>query len=502
MSWLKHPDKLFPSNKNIKKGANLPTDNTGASGGDTKKGTYLPADDTGASGSDMKKGTYLHTDDKSASGSNIKKETYLPTDDKGASGSDMKKETYLPTDDKSASGSNIEKETYLATDYIGASGSNVKKGTYLPTDDKGASGSDIKTKSNINTKKTSLPNNNILPLDTVEKVIKNAKSNKEFKSLLEIVLNIMSNKNVGNSKNKIDLFESFLDNYQCANANYMKQIKAALTDCESLIPIASYLVDNKECNLYMSPRTGNYQELQYLFGESRIARGEMSKNNVKREVVMKLNPIHHEYIINEIAVLAKLKHPNIIESLGFFFSGVCNKKGIILEFMNFSDLARGLEMRIVDLSKKNLKKILIDLTTGMEYVHSQKILHRDLQLMHFLCNDKNQYKIGGFGKAVYVGNSNGKFQSLVSSVRRGHPLFEAPEWRGTERFTYTYQTDVWIMGCYFKIILVNRRETYRLCRDDITERLEVFVNNFMLAENPGSRKDFAQLKALLQNMEI
>ncbi|XP_050504346.1 serine/threonine-protein kinase pakF-like [Diabrotica virgifera virgifera] len=370
--------------------------------------------------------------------------------------------------------------------------------------EEGDSCSNIKTKSNAKNEKTSLPKNtshkaaknNLLNLDIVEQVIKKIKSNKEFKSLLEIVLNIISNKNVGNRKINIDLFELFLENYKYANPNYMKKVKTTLTYCELHIPIAPYFVDENDVEIYWDT------DINY-FGETKIMKGVISKNNVKRGAVVKVNPWNYKYIQNEAAVLAHLKHTNIIELLGYD----PKNKVIMLDYLKFAELAEGLNEKLVDLSIKNVKKILIDLTTGMDYVHSKKILHRDLQRMPFLYNDKNEYKIGGFRKAVYVGNSNEESHSSVSV-----PFCEfAPEWRETytyttetynepETYTYTYKTDVWAMGSCFKVILDKRMET--LCEDDITKRLQLFVTDFMLAVHPGSRKHFTEVKAFIQNMEV
>ncbi|XP_072387342.1 uncharacterized protein [Diabrotica undecimpunctata] len=355
-----------------------------------------------------------------------------------------------------------------------------------------ASCSNIKTKSNDNNKKTSLPKNtshgaaknNLLPLDIVEQVIKNVKSNMEFKSLLEIALIIMSNENMENRKTKIDLLELYLENYKLADPNYMKQVKTTLTYCESQMSIASYFVDENDFEIDVE------SELGYMFGESRIWKGVISKNNIKREAVIKFNKSHDEYIRNEAVVLAKLKHPNVIELLGYD----PNNKAIFLEYMNSSDLSGGLDNEIVNLDINNVRKILIDLSIGMEYIHSQKIIHRDLQLKHCLYNDKNEYKIAGFGKAVYVGDSNQEYKPVFFLPRR---FFDPPEWP-----VKSYKTDVWTMGCCFNTILNKRRETYRLCRDNITERLQLFVANFMLDPQPGSRLNFTGIKECLQNMEI
>ncbi|XP_028134103.2 uncharacterized protein LOC114329264 isoform X1 [Diabrotica virgifera virgifera] len=305
----------------------------------------------------------------------------------------------------------------------------------------------------------------------------------------------MSNKNVKNRKTKINIFESFLESYQYANPNYMKQVKTTLKYCESQVTIASYFVDAKDFE-------GG--DLAFFDGASGLLKGILSINNVKREALMKFNRYNNRYIQNEAAVLAQLKHANVIELLGYIASTKKdNVKKIFLEYMNLHDLARGLEDKEVDLSIENVKKIFIDLATGMEYVHSKKILHRDLRLSHFLYNNKNEYKIGGFDRAVYVGNSNGEYQSPVwESMLRVTKTLTPPEWDEMEKYTYTYKTDVYCMGYCFRIILRKRYPPLEAQLEDIAKELEEFVFDNMFFEIPQCRKDFTKIKTFIQNLKI
>lgn len=39
---------------------------------------------------------------------------------------------------------------------------------------------------------------------------------------------------------------------------------------------------------------------------------------------------------------------------------------------------------------------------GCQYIHSQKIVHRDLKLSNLFVNDQMQVKIGDFGLSAYI----------------------------------------------------------------------------------------------------
>lgn len=63
--------------------------------------------------------------------------------------------------------------------------------------------------------------------------------------------------------------------------------------------------------------------------------------------------------------------------------------------------------------ESDLKNILKDVANGMEYVHSKDIIHRDLACRNVLVSDHKQCKLCDFETCVFVGDSDGKFESEV-----------------------------------------------------------------------------------------
>ena len=75
---------------------------------------------------------------------------------------------------------------------------------------------------------------------------------------------------------------------------------------------------------------------------------------------------------------------------------------------------------------------------GLEYLHAQNIVHRDLKGGNVLVDSKGNVKLSDFGCAKSLGNSY--LQSFI-----GTACWMAPEivlQKGHERFV-----DIWSLGC-------------------------------------------------------
>lgn len=90
-----------------------------------------------------------------------------------------------------------------------------------------------------------------------------------------------------------------------------------------------------------------------------------------------------------------------------------------------------------------VKRLLLQLTAGIAYLHENWILHRDLKTSNLLLNNRGQLKIADFGMARYVGDPPPKLTQLVVTL-----WYRAPELLlGTK--TYDAAVDMWSVGCIF-----------------------------------------------------
>lgn len=65
---------------------------------------------------------------------------------------------------------------------------------------------------------------------------------------------------------------------------------------------------------------------------------------------------------------------------------------------------------------------MLQVLEGLEYLHSQKIVHRDLKLGNIFLNENMQIKIGDFGLATKIDFVGEKKKTIC-----GTPNYIAPE---------------------------------------------------------------------------
>jgi cell division cycle 2-like len=90
-----------------------------------------------------------------------------------------------------------------------------------------------------------------------------------------------------------------------------------------------------------------------------------------------------------------------------------------------------------------VKRLLLQLTDGVAYLHEHWILHRDLKTSNLLLNNRGQLKIADFGMARYVGDPPPQLTQLVVTL-----WYRAPELLFGAK-TYGQAIDMWSVGCIF-----------------------------------------------------
>lgn len=89
------------------------------------------------------------------------------------------------------------------------------------------------------------------------------------------------------------------------------------------------------------------------------------------------------------------------------------------------------------------KTLLQQLTSAVEYLHANWIMHRDLKTSNLLMNNRGQMKVADFGMARYYGDPPPKLTQLVVTL-----WYRAPELLlGAE--SYGAEIDMWSVGCIF-----------------------------------------------------
>ena len=149
--------------------------------------------------------------------------------------------------------------------------------------------------------------------------------------------------------------------------------------------------------------------------------------------------------LREIKLLRELKHTNIINLMDVF--GQKSDISLVFDFMD-TDLEVIIKDINIVLTPGNVKSYMLMTLQGLEYLHNNWILHRDLKPNNLLVNGSGVLKIGDFGLAKFFGSPNRIYTHQV--VTR---WYRCPELLYGAR-NYGQGVDMWAVGCILAELLL------------------------------------------------
>ncbi|KAH9425415.1 hypothetical protein DERP_006023 [Dermatophagoides pteronyssinus] len=154
---------------------------------------------------------------------------------------------------------------------------------------------------------------------------------------------------------------------------------------------------------------------------------------------------------NEIAVLRKTRHVNIILFMGYVSKPHLT---IVTQWCEGSSLYKHLHVMDTKFEMIQMFNIARQTAQGMDYLHAKKIIHRDLKSNNIFLHKDYTVKIGDFGLATVKTQWDGS-QRLNQPT--GSILWMAPEViRMASNNPYTFQSDVYGYGIVLYEIATSR----------------------------------------------
>ncbi|XP_053259407.1 serine/threonine-protein kinase PLK4 isoform X1 [Podarcis raffonei] len=150
---------------------------------------------------------------------------------------------------------------------------------------------------------------------------------------------------------------------------------------------------------------------------------------------------------NEVKIHCQLKHPSILELYNYFEDS--NYVYLILEMCHNGEMSRYLKNRKTRFSEEEVRNFMHQIITGMLYLHSHGILHRDLTLSNLLLTNNMNIKIADFGLATQLTMPHEKHYTMC-----GTPNYISPEI--ATRSAHGLESDVWSLGCMLFTLLAGR----------------------------------------------
>lgn len=152
---------------------------------------------------------------------------------------------------------------------------------------------------------------------------------------------------------------------------------------------------------------------------------------------------------HEIGLLRELKHPNIVQYLGS--NSDDTHLNIFLEYVPGGSVATML-VNYGPLGESLISNFVRQILTGLAYLHSKDIIHRDIKGANILVDNKGSVKISDFGISKRVEASSLLHSGPTSGAKglqrvslQGSVFWMAPE--VVRQTTYTRKADIWSVGC-------------------------------------------------------
>ena len=142
----------------------------------------------------------------------------------------------------------------------------------------------------------------------------------------------------------------------------------------------------------------------------------------------------------EVHILKKVDHPHIIK----YFNSL-SENSILYILMDF---ASGGDLQSLISSQKSKHQYIsenqvwawtYELCLAINYLHSHKIMHRDIKCLNIFLDRNNRIKLGDLGLSEIVQEQTTELRSI------GTPLFMSPE--QIRHQPYGLKVDIWALGC-------------------------------------------------------
>lgn len=150
----------------------------------------------------------------------------------------------------------------------------------------------------------------------------------------------------------------------------------------------------------------------------------------------RLNDSLQQEFAQEVFIMRKIRHKNVVQ-----FIGACTKPpnlSIVTEYMSGGSVYDWLHKQRATMRLPMLLKISVDVARGMDFLHKNNIIHRDLKAANLLMNENEVVKVADFGVARVQAHSG------VMTAETGTYRWMAPE--VIEHRPYDHKADVFSFG--------------------------------------------------------
>ncbi|CAG2114393.1 unnamed protein product [Medioppia subpectinata] len=186
-----------------------------------------------------------------------------------------------------------------------------------------------------------------------------------------------------------------------------------------------------------------------FFGEVYLVTHRQTSEKMVLKELYRMEDEAETNFLKEVAVLGSLSHPNVLHFIGVLYRD--KKLHLLTEFISggtlkelIHDLNRALQWPL----RVNFAK---DIASGMNYLHSMNIIHRDLNSQNCLVREDGMVVVADFGLAKIIATNNRKYSNNGKRRDRrkrytvvGNPYWMAPEMMKGKK--YDEKVDIFSFG--------------------------------------------------------
>eukprot|EP00946_MAST-07B_sp_MAST-7B-sp1_P002152 g2152.t1 len=149
----------------------------------------------------------------------------------------------------------------------------------------------------------------------------------------------------------------------------------------------------------------------------------------------------------EVLTMKSCNHPNVLGCFACFTSSNANLY-LVMPYMDRGSALHVMKRlkhdgkRAAGLSKGWVKYIIGEVLKGLQYLHDNKLIHRDIKAGNILLNSHGDVKIADFGTTTFM-QERGRDRQHATFT--GTVCWMAPEVMAQEE-GYSYPADVWSIG--------------------------------------------------------
>lgn len=145
--------------------------------------------------------------------------------------------------------------------------------------------------------------------------------------------------------------------------------------------------------------------------------------------------------VNEVKVLASLKHPYVVSYRESFAEN--RSLAIVMDYAEGGDL----HQRIVKtrqagkyFTEDRILRWFTEATLALKYLHDKHVLHRDLKSQNLFLTAQDRLRLGDFGISKVLESTCAFAQTTI-----GTPYYLSPEICMEK--PYSFSSDIWALGC-------------------------------------------------------